>query len=221
MNASPLLHAGLLASTLLVGGLLAACGSSADASGAAVLPPASSTTPSPGASSAPSSGNTPPLKSGANAEIVSTLRGAGFTLTTLPANLDDLHEPGHARMRAVMKTFTIALGTTCDGCHVKGLTAESSDEELRVDTPQKQVARKMWTRFVASLQRSDGSPIYCDTCHQGKMTFLDRTDKDALATWMQENFVDGLARKDGATQLCSTCHGQSANRTFLDTWRLP
>jgi hypothetical protein len=221
MKNSPLLHAGLLASTLLGGGLLAACGSSSDASGAAVSPPASSTTPPPGASNAPSKGNTPPLESEVSAEIVSTLRGAGFTLTTLPRNLDELHEPGHARMRAVMKTFTVALGTTCDGCHVKGSTAESSDEEMRVDTPRKEVARKMWTRFVVALQRTDGTAIYCDTCHQGKMTFLDRTDNEALATWMQANFVDGLVRKDRATQACGTCHGEDGNGAFLDAWRQP
>jgi hypothetical protein len=114
---------------------------------------------------------------------------------------DDLGAHFVLERRRVARRWT-ALGTTCDGCHVKGLTAESSDEELE-------------------LQRSDGTPIYCDACHQGHMTFLDRTDKDALATWMQQNFVDGLARKDGAIQLCATCHGQSANRAFLDAWRLP
>ena len=48
------------------------------------------------------------------------------------------------------------------------------------DTPQKRVAQKMWDEFVRKLSLPDGQPLYCDSCHQGKLTFLDRSDTSAV-----------------------------------------
>ena len=158
---------------------------------------------------------TKPIGGAVDPAIVATLRSAGFELDAMPA-LESLHENGHPRMRAIMKTFTMALGTTCDGCHTAGA---QSDDDFRVTTPRLKVAGQMYARFVGELQKKDGSPIYCDTCHQGSIKFLDRSDNDALGTWMQDNLVDRLARKDGKEHGCGTCHGTPFQGPMLDAWR--
>jgi hypothetical protein len=200
-------------------GALVACGSSTGQPGASGAPSASASgvAPDPGTTSGDpkTASATKPIAAGVDPAIVATLRTAGFELDTLPA-LESLHENGHPRMRAIMKTFTMALGTTCDGCHVAGA---QTDDEFRVMTPRKKVAAQMYARFVGELQKKDGHPIYCDTCHQGRIKFLDRSDNDALTGWMQQNLVDGLARKDGKDHGCATCHGTPFNGPMLDAWR--
>lgn len=191
--------------------------SSAETASSSTTSPSSPGDPAADASTAPAktSSSTRPLAEAVAPEIISTLRGAGFALDALP-ELESLHETGHPRMRAIMKTFTIALGTTCDGCHI---AKAESDEEFRVDTPRKRVAAQMYARFVGELQKKGGGAIYCDTCHQGSIKFLDRSNDDALATWMQENLVDRLERKDGKAQACATCHGTPFSGPMLDAWR--
>lgn len=154
---------------------------------------------------------------GVDPRIASALAAAGVTLDDLPDLTTLKNEPGHVRLRAVMKSFTIALGTTCSGCHVQGATTGA---QFAIDTPRKKVARKMWSSFVATLKTSQGNPIYCDTCHQGRMTFLDRSDMPSLRGWMKTNFVDHLARKDGAQHACATCHGRPFQGAILDAWRI-
>lgn len=217
MNSRSLLNRRALAAAVLSAGLAAACGGAdVTSSTSPSSPAAAGSTDAPDGAPSATATAMPSLRREVDPTIVAALREEGLTIATLPADLDELHEPGHARMRAVMKTFTIALGTTCDGCHVKGA---ETDEELRVDTPRKRVAKKMWTRFVMGLEQRDGRPLYCDGCHQGKMTFLDRSDRDFLATWMKANFVDALDRKDGKEHGCATCHGEVAGTPFLDGWR--
>ncbi len=92
----------------------------------------------------------------------------------------------------------IALGTTCDGCHVKGDFAKA--------TKEKEGAERAYNRFVAGLRFGDGTPLFCDSCHQGKWSFLQRTDHDEVATWMKHNFVDKLVKKHGTAISCATCH---------------
>ena len=213
----PSFHAYSLPLAVALAAGAGACGSSeagstgpspsAAASGAAAADASPETTK-------PSS-STRPLASSVSPEIVSTLRAAGFTLDALP-ELESLHETGHPRMRAIMKTFTIALGTTCDGCHV---AKAETDDEFRIDTPRKKVARQMYARFVGELQKKGGGAIYCDTCHQGSIKFLDRGNADAVGTWMKDNLVDRLERKDGKTQICASCHGEPFAGPMLDAWR--
>ena len=147
----------------------------------------------------------PPLEGAINPQIVSTLAAAGMTVDDLPANLDDVaNDPNHAKLHAVMKTFTIALGVDCTrSCYA---TADGGMPDFEANTPKKNVARKMWSNFVGQLKKADGSAIYCDTCHQGTMEFLDRSNDRALGTWMKTNFVGGsLARKDGTDAVVHEC----------------
>ncbi len=76
----------------------------------------------------------------------------------------------------------------------------------------------MWSEFAQKTKRKDGSALFCDSCHQGKLAFLDRTDEKSLSQWMDASFVDGLARKDGSAQTCTSCHGQPFDPSFLDGW---
>lgn len=161
---------------------------------------------------------TPPLEGAINPQIVSTLAAAGLTVDDLPADLDAVASD-HTKLRAVMQSFTIALGTTCEGCHEAGV--DGGRPNFDADTPRKNVARKMWSEFVGKLRKKDGSAIYCDTCHQGQFEFLNRDDDHALAQWMKANFVNGLSRKDGTTQTCASCHGNPFDDSFLDGWEQP
>lgn len=114
------------------------------------------------------------------------------------------------KLRKVMKLFTKALGAKCGDCHA---------DDMAAPTPRKKVAEKMWNEFVVKLQNPDGSPIFCDSCHQGRFLQLDRHDKKALSGWMDDNFVGKLKRKDGKEHECATCHGDPPEYKFLDDWR--
>ena len=214
----PLFLAYSLPLTLALAAGAAAC-SSSDSGTSAASSPSTPATGAPGTDASPEtakpSSSTRRLAASVSPEIVSTLRAAGFELDALP-ELESLHETGHPRMRAIMKTFTIALGTTCDGCHV---AKAATDDEFRIDTPRKKVARQMYARFVGELQKKGGGAIYCDTCHQGSIRFLDRSNTDGLRTWMQDNLVDRLERKDGKAQTCAGCHGEPFAGPMLDAWR--
>lgn len=161
-----------------------------------------------------------PIAQTINPQIVSALAAAGMTVDTLPATLDEVkNDPNHAKLHAVMQTFTIALGTTCEGCHQAGV--DGGHPNFDADTPRKNVAKKMWSEFVAKLQKHDGTAIYCDTCHQGQVEFLDRSNTRNLSAWMKTNFVQGLKAKDGTPQECMACHGDPFNGSFLDDWEQP
>ena len=82
---------------------------------------------------------------------------------------------------------------------------------MNTSSVAKKIAAKMWDELVVKLQlrgagAEAGSPLFCDSCHQGRVVQLDRSDKKALGDWMQANFVDRLSRKDGAPSECETCH---------------
>jgi hypothetical protein len=136
------------------------------------------------------------------------LQAAGLDLQHLPA-LDDVPDDA---LEIVMKSFTKALGVKCKDCHA---------DDYTTDTPEKRVAQKMWDEFVRKLTLPDGKPLYCDSCHQGSSTFLDRSDAShggTLGKWMKAKYVEGLRRKDGAEHKCSTCHGSPFVGNFLDDW---
>jgi hypothetical protein len=130
----------------------------------------------------------------------------------MPA-LDELAK-SPAKLKAVMKSFTIALGTTCEGCHAKAGT----QIDYRADTANKKLTKMMWSEIVVGLQRTDGSAIYCDSCHQGKLTFLDRADDKSLEAWMKSEFVGKLARRDGKANSCASCHGEPFVGGLLEEW---
>ncbi len=154
---------------------------------------------------------TPPLQLETDKAIVDALAVAKLDLGALPASLAELNP---RQRSAVMKSFTLALGTTCEGCHSK-----SGDQiDFKVETPNIKVTKKMWSEYVGKLKKKDGGPIYCDSCHQKKMKFLDTADNRSLGVWMKENFVSKLARKDGNSHACSTCHGSPFNGPILDAW---
>lgn len=134
------------------------------------------------------------------------LRDAGLDPSRLPA-LAAL-EP--AKLRKVMPLFARALGAKCSDCHL---------DDPRAPTPRKKIAEKMWNDYVRVLDTKDGSPVFCDVCHRGRRTFLDRRDETALARWMDQNFGRDLRRKDGIPHDCPMCHGDDAIERFLEPLR--
>ena len=109
-----------------------------------------------------------------------------------------------------MPLFARSLGIKCSGCHA---------DDNAAATPRKRVAEKMWNEYASKLSLADGSPLFCDSCHQGSVVQLDRRDKKALGKWMDAHFVDGLARRDGKEHGCPTCHGEEQEMHFIDLWK--
>lgn len=134
------------------------------------------------------------------------LTAAGFDLHNLPPTIEDV---GDDHIEDVMKIIAASLGAKCSDCH----TMDKMEE-----TTNKRIARKMWEELVVKLTLKDGTPLFCDSCHQGKLEFIDRTDENAIGGWMKTNFVDALARKDGQKHTCSTCHGTPFVGGLLDVW---
>jgi len=134
------------------------------------------------------------------------LEAIGFDVKKLPtfAKMDA------TKRVKVMNTFSKALGVKCSACHL---------ENFKADTPHKRVARKMWDQWVVGLAMEDGSLLYCDSCHQGREEFLDKSDKKALSTWMQDELVTKLKRTDKKDHDCGTCHGETFDGDFLTHWK--
>jgi hypothetical protein len=102
-------------------------------------------------------------------------------------------------LRKLMKTFTRALGAKCGDCH--------NEQDFAAPTENKKIADGMWDHFVRDMTAGDGGPVYCDSCHQGRMKMLDRTNKKLLSKWMEDNYVGKLQGKGGKANECGTCHG--------------
>jgi hypothetical protein len=166
---------------------------SASASGSVASPsPSPSTT-----TSTITTGNTAvhvEMKAPIPSAMVGDLQALGIDAKSLPS-MDKLDPKA---LRGVMKLFARSLGAKCGDCHSEG--------DFAAPTRRKKIAAKMWSEFAAKLTTSDGSSVFCDSCHQGRIVQLDRTDKKALGKWMDANFVDRLKRKDGSTQECESCH---------------
>jgi hypothetical protein len=176
------------------------------------VPPAPATAapgaPGAGAPGVPATA-TPPIvqmKNVAPSAMAADLKEIGLDPKALPP----LSKMEPEKLRKVMKTFTKALGTSCSGCH--------DPNDFRAWTPHKKVALGMWNEFVRGLAMTDGSLLYCDSCHQGAMTVLDRRDKKALSAWMDANFVAKLKRKAPKEHGCDTCHGEPFEPKFLAGW---
>lgn len=128
-----------------------------------------------------------------------------------PKNLPELQKLEPEKLRKVMKLFSKSLGVRCNDCH--------KDDDFKAATPMKQVAIHMWNDWVRRLTFEDGSPLFCDSCHQGKKEMLDRSDKKALSGWMEANFVTKLRRTDKKEHSCETCHGDPFEGRFLAAWK--
>jgi Cytochrome c7 and related cytochrome c len=222
MRTSSLLGNATLVLALGLSGLAPACGGASGTTPGAQAPSATpSATPSgtavatgsPGApassgavstpTTAPAAGPQQPLMATA---MAADLKALGFD----PGNLPALNKMAPDKLRQVMKTFSKALGTKCTGCH--------DGNDFRAATRNKTLATKMWDQYVRGLAFEDGAPVYCDSCHQGKMEFLDRHDKKALGKWMETNFVAKLKRTDKRESGCESCHGEDLDMHFLAKW---
>jgi hypothetical protein len=125
-----------------------------------------------------------------------------------PKNLPPLNKLNTAQMKKVMATFTKALGWTCKDCHGTG--------NFEAPTPHKKVATRMWDDYVRNSSHAAGG-LYCDSCHQGKAHFLDRTDKKALGAWMDQEYTKKW-KHNGKEAKCSTCHGEPFNPSIIAAW---
>jgi hypothetical protein len=213
-----------LLSAVAVAPIVAACGGADHGAGPHVpTPPASGGPSSAAAATAPDGGAAPtgpsttkpegPAGSGAGpmkpitaSAMETQIKELGLDMKALPA-LGKIERP---KLMKVMQSFSKALGTKCEGCH--------EPNDFRAWTPKKKVAAKMWDEFVRKLALEDGSPLYCDSCHNGRMEFLDHHDKKELGKWMDTNFVSKLRRVDKQDHGCDTCHGDPFEGEFLKAW---
>jgi hypothetical protein len=129
--------------------------------------------------------------------------------------LDPLHLPPLDKLppdtiRKLMPLFARSLGVKCVACH--------DANDFKAWTPKKKIAAGMWQRFVVGLAFKDGNALFCDSCHGGRMEFLDRRDQNALTDWMARNYVAPLKRTDGNGHDCATCHGEPFVQKPLATW---
>ena len=131
------------------------------------------------------------------------LRAAGLD----PAKLPQLNKLAPEQLRKVMPLFAKSLGVKCTGCH-------DMNAGVTTMTPRMKAAEHMWNEFVRVRTFSTNEPVFCDSCHHGAMTFLDRHDRPTLEKWMNDNFVVGL----GAGS-CKTCHGEPPRWRFIDGWK--
>jgi len=201
-----------LATALPLAGFLAGCSDDAKSSSSSSgTTPTEETTPT--EPEVPAGTGTPDIAVSVDPNVVKALSEGGLTVDSLPDNLSDA-TTSRGKTQAIMKSFTIALGVDCNGCHAG--SGKSMDYEA--ETPAKKVTRKMWTSFVRGLKTKEGN-LYCDSCHQGKVKYLDRSDPSALETWMKKNFVEKLERRDGQEHDCKTCHGEPFKADFIRTWK--
>lgn len=198
-------------------GLFAACGPGGGGGGGPVTPTATasdssvpSASASASASATTSSSAAPafagPMKPVAASTMIADVQAIGIDLRK-PPQLAKL-EP--EKLRKVMKLFAKSLGAKCADCHA---------DDMAQPTEKKKIAEHMWNEFVVKLAMADGSPVFCDTCHQGRTLQLDRHDKKALSGWMDDNFVGKLKNKNNKEHECATCHGDPPEFKFLDTWK--
>jgi len=216
-----------LASSILVGFALAACGGGEGTGPGPVVPGTSvpgtgtgSATPSTTAPAVPgtapvasgaSTGTAPPpvgpmqpIKSSAMAE---ELKKLGID----PLKPQPLNKLSPDTIRKLMPTFAKSLGVQCVACH--------DTNNFKAWTPKKKIASKMWEEFVVKMAMDDKTPLYCDSCHQGHEKFLDRKDPKALSAWMDANYVKKLKRADKKEHSCEQCHGDPFEPKILANWQ--
>lgn len=128
-------------------------------------------------------------------------------------NLPTMDKLTPEQLRKVMGLFTKSLGVDCKFCHKGG--------DFRAPTEHKQLAKRMWNEWVHGMKLSAGgaqTPVFCDSCHQGRAEFLDKSNQDELARWMKAELVDRLHPSAGGAMSCETCHGTPFDGDFLQKW---
>jgi hypothetical protein len=197
----------------------ASAGAASPAGQGAAPPPAGASTdatarPEPDPHAAPTR-EPVPMKPLVASAMEAELREIGIDPRALPP-LDKL-EP--EKLRKVMKKFTKALGVPCSHCH--------DTKDFRAPTPNKKLATHMWNDFTRGLAIADasGKPdakavLFCDSCHGGRATLLDRRDLAALGDYMTANYEAKLVRTDRKEHTCGTCHGDPfEGKIFARLWR--
>lgn len=178
-------------------------------SGTAPTPSASGSSP---AGTGTGTASTPPpakgpMKAMGPSQMAADLKALGLDPKALPP----LNKIPPDKIRPLMMTFKKALGAECTACHDAG--------NFKAATPKKKIAAKMWDEFVRKLAMEKADDVlYCDSCHQGSMEFLDRHDKKALSAWMDANFVSKAKRVDKKDHSCETCHGDPFEPKFIAGW---
>ena len=223
----------LLVTALSLSGAAAACGgtpptdpnvpANPSASTATFTPtatPSTTTTPtvsataSTGATPTTSASTTPPapqiaMKDPIASAMAADIQKIGLDLKNLPT-MAKMVKTEKKKLRQVMDLFTKATGLKCKDCH--------DADDYAKSTPKKNIASHMWDDMVRVVALADGSPVFCDSCHQGTTKVLDHTDKKALGKWMQATYVDKMARRDKKDHACATCHGAEMDMDLLETW---
>jgi hypothetical protein len=144
-------------------------------------------------------------------------RATALTAELADLDLDPTSLPKFAdltpkQLRGVMQLFRKSLGVKCTDCH---------DADYSAPTRRKSIAQHMWDDITANISTSDNGAVFCDSCHQGRVSIVDRGDLGALKDDMKSSFVDKLARKDGQVNACSTCHVSDADFDLIDRWGGP
>jgi hypothetical protein len=151
-----------------------------------------------------------PMKPIAPSAMEAKLREIGLDPKALPP----LNKLDFKTRNEVMNTFTKALGVQCGYCHLK---------DFKAPTANKKITTHMWNDFTRALALNDGA-LYCDSCHGGRTTFLNRKDLGALSTWMTENYVDKMKRADAKNKTehgCETCHGDPIEgKIITKLWKI-
>lgn len=195
----------------LVAAFAAACSSTP----ASIVEPASAGADAGTAADAAVAATTEPESTGATQDMVPSTLLADLTKAKVDVRGDLSAQVAEKSKRdAIMKSFTKALGVGCDGCHKK----TGTKVDYSAETPEKNVTALMWKNWVGQGSFKDGSPLYCDSCHQGTKEFLDRTNDTQLGAWMRANFAAKLLQADDKPFECKTCHGSPFKGDFLTDW---
>ena len=181
----------------------------------------SATTATPVASTPPAA-TTPPASSAAPGEVVSNvpvrpsamlgdLQKIGIDLKKIPP----LEKLELTQKKKLMSLFQRSMGyAACTGCHVDG--------DFQQVTRAMKITRGMWNSYVSALRDDKGGALFCDSCHAGAAKVLNRSDKKALAKFMEENYEDKLSRADKKSHGCTTCHGEDMQMKIIDKlWAIP
>jgi len=171
--------------------------------------PTATPTATPTSTSTPTPTAAPPVHVDMKPPVASAMGTDLQALGLDPKNLPPIEKLDPKALRGVMKLLARSLGGKCTDCHAEG--------DFAAQTRRKKIATKMWDEFAAKLTTADGGPVFCDSCHQGRIVQLDRTDKKALAKWMDVSFVDGFKQKDGKAEECESCH-VGMEMHFLEAW---
>ncbi len=139
------------------------------------------------------------------------LKKIGINLKKIPA----LEKLPAAQKKKVMPLLQKALGfDTCEGCHAEG--------DFKKETRDMKVAREMWRNFVMPLRSESGGTLFCDSCHAGNEHVLNRKDKKALQTFMEEEYQYKLSRASKEDMECGTCHGDAMETKIIEKlWNIP